>query len=78
MSRWFRVYDDLVDDPKVQRLSGPEFKKALLDAMDGKDTPFSRFFRNSASELPFGAVSPMPVMTMRVCFMREVERSRFA
>lgn len=26
MSRWFRVYDDLVDDPKVQRLEPPLFK----------------------------------------------------
>jgi hypothetical protein len=29
MSRWFRVYDDLVDDPKVQRLSGDQFKSLL-------------------------------------------------
>jgi hypothetical protein len=26
MSRWFRVYDDMVDDPKVQRLSDVSFK----------------------------------------------------
>src|SRR5690349_1451872 len=26
MSRWFRVYDDLVDDPKVQRLPDAMFK----------------------------------------------------
>lgn len=26
MSRWFRVYDDLVDDPKVQRLSAELFR----------------------------------------------------
>ncbi len=26
MNRWFRVYDDLLDDPKVQRLSGDLFK----------------------------------------------------
>lgn len=26
MSRWFRVYDDMVDDPKVQRLAPPLFK----------------------------------------------------
>lgn len=26
MSRWFRVYDDLVDDPKVQRLSAENFR----------------------------------------------------
>jgi hypothetical protein len=30
MSRWFRVYDDLVDDPKVQRLS-PDIFKALVN-----------------------------------------------
>jgi hypothetical protein len=26
MSRWFRLYDDVVDDPKVQRLTAPLFK----------------------------------------------------
>jgi hypothetical protein len=26
MSRWFRLYDELLDDPKVQRLSGEDFK----------------------------------------------------
>jgi hypothetical protein len=26
MSRWFRFYDDAVNDPKVQRLSGDKFK----------------------------------------------------
>lgn len=26
MSRWFRVYDDMVDDPKVQRLPDASFK----------------------------------------------------
>jgi len=30
VSRWFRVYDNLVDDPKIQRLSG-ETVKALLN-----------------------------------------------
>jgi hypothetical protein len=30
MSRWFRVYDDLVDDPKVQLLPG-DMVKALLN-----------------------------------------------
>lgn len=29
MSRWFRVYDDLVDDPKVQRLPGDMVKSLL-------------------------------------------------
>lgn len=29
MSRWFRVYDDLVDDPKIQRLPGDVVKSLL-------------------------------------------------
>lgn len=30
MTRWFRVYDDLVDDPKVQRID-PSLFKALIN-----------------------------------------------
>ena len=30
MTRWFRVYDDLVDDPKAQRLD-PRLFKALIN-----------------------------------------------
>jgi hypothetical protein len=30
MTRWFRVYDDLVDDPKVQQLD-PSLFKALIN-----------------------------------------------
>jgi hypothetical protein len=30
MTRWFRVYDDLIDDPKVQRLD-PSLFKALIN-----------------------------------------------
>jgi hypothetical protein len=26
VSRWFRMYDEILDDPKVQRLSGDDFK----------------------------------------------------
>lgn len=29
MSRWFRVYDDLVDDPKAQRLSAENFRALI-------------------------------------------------
>jgi len=29
MTRWFRVYEDLVDDPKVQRLDPPHFKALI-------------------------------------------------
>lgn len=41
MSRWFRVYDEILDDPKVQRLPGDDFKVwmnllALASKHDGK------------------------------------------
>jgi len=41
MSRWFRLYDELLDDPKVQRLSGDDFKAwvnllCLASRNDGK------------------------------------------
>jgi hypothetical protein len=44
MTRWFRVYDDLVDDPKVQRLDPPLFKAlinlwCLASANDGVFPP---------------------------------------
>ena len=29
MNRWFRVYNELVDDPKVQRLEPPLFKALI-------------------------------------------------
>lgn len=29
MSRWFRIYDDLIDDPKVQRLSAELFRALI-------------------------------------------------
>jgi hypothetical protein len=29
MTRWFRIYDDLVDDPKVQRLDPPMFRALI-------------------------------------------------
>src|ERR1035437_1922610 len=38
-------------------------------------TPLSRFWRNSARELPLGAVKPTPVMTMREGFIRWERKS---
>lgn len=43
--RWFRFYDDALDDPKVQRLSGKAYKAALIEALAGNETPFSRYLR---------------------------------
>jgi hypothetical protein len=44
MSRWFRMYDELLDDPKVQRLSGDDFKAwvnilCLASRQDGSLPP---------------------------------------
>lgn len=44
MSRWFRMYDELLDDPKVQRLSGEDFKAwvnilCLASRKDGELPP---------------------------------------
>lgn len=44
MSRWFRLYDELLDDPKVQRLTGDDFKAwvnllCLASRKDGKLPP---------------------------------------
>lgn len=43
MSQWFRMYAEVLEDPKVQRLSGDEFRAALHESMAGQDNPFSRF-----------------------------------
>lgn len=45
MSRWFRVYDDLVDDPKVQRLSAELFRARFLAAAKGEQNEFADFVR---------------------------------
>lgn len=44
MSRWFRMHDEILDDPKVQRLSGDDFKGwvnilCLASRNDGKLPP---------------------------------------
>jgi hypothetical protein len=46
MTYWFRVYNDLVDDPKVQRLDPPLFKAlinlwCLASANDGVLPPIN-------------------------------------
>lgn len=46
MSRWFRMYDEILDDPKVQRLSGDDFKAwvnilCLASRRNGKLPPVS-------------------------------------
>lgn len=43
MSQWFRMYAEVLNDPKAQRLSGDDFKAALMAAVRGEDTPLSPF-----------------------------------
>ena len=56
MSRWFRLYDDLLDDPKVQRLPAHLFKAwvnllCLTSKSDGVLPPVADIaFRMRASE----------------------------
>jgi 5-methylcytosine-specific restriction endonuclease McrA len=41
MSRWFRMYADVLDDPKVQRLSDEDFRDEFRKAVAGE--PSSAF-----------------------------------
>ena len=46
MSRWFRMYDEVLDDPKVQRLSADDFKAwinilCVASRNDGKIPPIA-------------------------------------
>ena len=45
MSRWFRLYDCLLDDPKVQRLAPDEFRAAFFSALHGDASVFSDHIR---------------------------------
>lgn len=48
MSKWWKVYHDVMNDPKVQMLSPREFKAAFLDALDGKPSPFNRWVKRGS------------------------------
>ena len=43
MSRWFRLYDALLDDPSIQRLSPPEFRAQFMRALSGKTSVFEDY-----------------------------------
>lgn len=53
--KWFRFYDDVVNDPKVQRLPAHEFKAQFLAALQGADNGFSRYLRRG-SDRPAPAI----------------------
>ncbi len=41
--QWLRLYDDVLDDPKVQRLSAKEFREELMRALRGEASAFDGF-----------------------------------
>lgn len=43
MSRWFRLYDEFLDDPKIQRLHPDDFRKEFLAAIAGNSSAFSDY-----------------------------------
>lgn len=43
MSRWFRIYNKMLDDYSCQKLPGEEFKRKFLAAVGGEPNEFSRF-----------------------------------
>jgi hypothetical protein len=53
--RWFRFYDEVLNDPDVQRLPAKEFKRKFMAAMSGERNEFSRFLKPDCGR-PTGAV----------------------
>lgn len=45
MSRWWRAYDEAVDDPKLGMLSDRAFKRAFYARLAGADNEFSDFLK---------------------------------
>lgn len=46
MSRWFRLHDEMLDDPKVQQLTPAEFGRQFWAAVNGEpDTAFAPFLQ---------------------------------
>ena len=45
MTGWLRIDADLLNDPAVQRLPGPEFRRAFYAALDGETNVLARYLR---------------------------------
>lgn len=43
--RWLRLYEGVVNDPKLQRLSGEEFRRQFYAAIAGEQSLFAPFVR---------------------------------
>jgi hypothetical protein len=52
MTTWFRMYAEVVDDPKVQMLPPDLFKKMLIACLNGSKNEFSRFVRPGSCRPP--------------------------
>jgi 5-methylcytosine-specific restriction endonuclease McrA len=53
VSRWFRLYDELLDDPKVQRLSAAEFGQQFWAAVNGdSETVFAPYITGPFTRPP--------------------------
>jgi hypothetical protein len=45
MSRWFRMYEEILEDAKVQKLPAAEFKQEFLKALNGEPSLFAKFIK---------------------------------
>ena len=49
MSRWWRVYDDAIDDPVLQMMPTREFVRKLKACFRGEQNEFSRYIKRARS-----------------------------
>lgn len=52
MSRWFRIWSDLLNDRAVQQLSGDEFKAEFMKAVNRQPSKFDAFLKVYEGRLP--------------------------
>ena len=50
--QWFRFYNDVINDPKVQCLPGEEFRKKFTACLSGEENEFSRFLDGPYTHYP--------------------------
>jgi 5-methylcytosine-specific restriction endonuclease McrA len=52
MSRWRRIYNDMVNDPAVLRMSGAEYRAKFIACLNGEENEFSRWMGPLCSGRP--------------------------
>jgi hypothetical protein len=74
--RYVKVYDDLLNDPTLQRLKPKEFKRLFLEAIGflacEPDNPFADFIKG-----PFDDQGRLPAQEWRVIRQRIFERDGY-